>query len=255
VTAQARRVRRLLRWYPRSWRDRYGAATGWQRAATGPHSAAAATLIMVAAAVVLGILGLAAAVPVGWLAVSAASRDRGRHLRGPAALAVAGAIVLTGGARHFAHGWPGTGGGGAEHTLVPGGLAAFGWASTLSVSAYWAHPRLWGLFPTSELTWMMLSPLAWAGLITGCVLVVRRLGLTVRLLRYLAALAAAATGPAVGFLAGAAMWVLASGPGQAAAFRPGLVDAVSLLIMATATAIALRAAVGIRRARIRLARA
>jgi hypothetical protein len=57
-------------------------------------------------------------------------------------VAASGATLLVCGARHFENGWPGTGGAGAEHALVPGGLAAFGWASTLSVSAYLAHPAL-----------------------------------------------------------------------------------------------------------------
>jgi hypothetical protein len=320
ATAHCRRVRHLLRWYPASWRARYGEefaelllaemeerprswrrtanvmasgllarctlggltshelsppeqiraglatlgcalaallafglfllaqlATGWQWAASGTPTAATGTLVMAAAAAILGLIGLAAVVPVGWqVAVIARSDTR---LAVPAMIALGCATVLICGARHFENGWPGTGGVGPEHGLVPGGLAAFGWASTLSVSAYWAHPGLWGMFPAPELAWMVLSPVAWIGLVAGCVTVVRRLVLPVSMLRYLAVLAAAATAVAVAFLAGAATWVL-SRSAQAGAFRPGLVDTASLLIMAVAVVIALRTAAGIRQARL-----
>jgi hypothetical protein len=327
VTPEERRIRRLLRWYPPSWRTRYGEefaelllaelaerpsswrrtanlavsgllarctaagltshqlspaeqirsglatlgcalsalfvfglfilaqlAMGWQWAATGSRAAAAATVVMAVAAGILGLLALAAAAPVGWLVIGAVVRDRDR-LRWPAALAALCAVLVVSGARHFENGWPGTGGAGVEHGLVPGGLAAFGWASTLSVSAYWAHPGLWAMFPAAEMTWMVLSPLAWMGLVAGCVMVVRRLEGTRRLLRYLAAVGAAAVAVAVAFLAGAATWVLARGSGQAAAFRPGVIDTVSLLIMAATVVVALRAAAGVRQARLALAAA
>ncbi len=320
ATAHERRVRCLLRWYPSSWRARYGEefaellladmadrprnwtrtadvaasgllarctlagltshelsppeqiraglatlgcalaalvafglfllaqlATSWQWAATAPPTAATGTLVMAAAAVALGLIGLAAAVPVGWR-VAVIARSDGRLAR-PAVIALGCATLLVCCARHFENGWPGTGGVGAEHHLVPGGLAAFGWASTLSVSAYWAHPRLWGMFPAAEMAWMVLSPVAWTGLIAGCVAVLRRLVLPTGMLRYLACVAAAATTAAVAFLAGAAVWVLAS-PASAGAFRPGLVDGASLLIMAMAVVVALRVVAGIRRARL-----
>jgi hypothetical protein len=320
ATADCRRVRSLLRWYPPSWRARYGEefaelllaemeerprswrrtadvaasgllarctlagltshelsppeqiraglatlgcalaallafglfllaqlATGWQWAATTPPTTATGTLVMAAAALALGLIGLAAALPAGWqVAVMARSNAR---LARPAMVTLGCATVLVCGARHFENGWPGTGGVGPEHHLVPGGLAAFGWASTLSVSAYWAHPGLWGMFPAAEMTWMVLSPVAWIGLLVGCVTAVRRLTLPAGLLRYLAVLAAAAATAAIALLAGAATWVLGP-PVQAGAFRPGLVDMASLLIMAAAVVIALRAVAGIRHARL-----
>ncbi|HXW47604.1 MAG TPA: hypothetical protein VEL03_22600, partial [Streptosporangiaceae bacterium] len=126
-----------------------------------------------------------------------------------------------------------------------------GWASTLSVSSYWAHPALLGRFPAAELAWMALSPLAAAGLVIGVVLVLRRLRLSPGLMRYQARLAAAASVAAVAFLAGAASWVLGRSAGPAA-FRPGLVNGAELLVMAAALAVALRAAAGIRRARFDL---
>jgi hypothetical protein len=218
-------------------------ATGWQVAATGSGPAAAATLAMTCAAAFGALTALAVTVPVGWhVARGAAARGRaGAALRRPAVVALAFAIALVCGARHFENFWPGTSGLGAGHGLVPGGLAAFGWASTLSVSAYWAHPGLLGTFPAPEMAWMVLSPVAWIGLVASVVTVVRRLTLPPGLLRYLARLAMVAVAVAIVFLAGASTWVLAHGPGQSGEFRPGAIDVASLLIMAVAAVIALRA--------------
>jgi hypothetical protein len=315
-----RRVRRLLRWYPASWRRRYGdefaelllaeiaeqpssrrrtinvvgngllarltqagltshelpradqmrsglatlgcalaafgalavamlaqLATGWQWTSPPSGSAEAGTLILAIAIGCLALIGAAAVIPVSGLAVRAIARGQAR-LIWPAALTVASATVLVTGARHFQNGWPGTGGTGAHHLVVPGGLAAFGWASTLSVSSYWVHPGLLARFPLPEVAWMALSPLALAGAAAGLVMVVRRLDVPPRLLRYLTVLAAAASLFAVAVLAGAASWVLGHGPGQAGLFQPGLVDAAGLAIMATALVVALRAVTGILRA-------
>ncbi len=151
------------------------------------------------------------------------------------------------GTHYIQNGWPGTGG--THHGLMPGGVAAFGWASTLSVSSYWVHPALLARFPLSELAWMALSPLAWIGLLTGLVMITRRLCWPARLLRYEATLAAVAAVPAVAFLVGAASWVL--GRGQTGMFRPGLVDSAELAIMAFALVVALKATAAVRHAGLR----
>jgi hypothetical protein len=316
-----RRARRLLRWYPASWRARYGEefaellaaelaerprsarrtadviasgllarctvagltshelapadqaqaglttlgcalaaflglgvamlaqlATGWQWASPTSSSDVFGTLVMTMAGASLALLALAAAAPVGWRACrSAASRDA--RIARSAALALISAATLVAGARHFQNAWPGTGGTGAQHGLVPGGLSAFGWASTLSVSSYWAHPALLGRFPHAELAWMALSPVAAAGLLIGLVLTVRRLTWSGRLLRYEAALAGWACLSAAVFLVGAVSWLLGHGLSGAALFRPGLVNGAELLIMVMSLAVALRAAARIRRAR------
>ena len=88
---------------------------------------------------------------------------------------------------------------------------------------------------------MILSPLAFAGLIAGLVLIVRRLELPGALQRYLAALATAAVPAAVAVLAGAASWVLDHGPGQTGLFQPGLVDGTGLAVMSAAVVVAMRA--------------
>ncbi|HEY2639909.1 MAG TPA: hypothetical protein VGI66_08500 [Streptosporangiaceae bacterium] len=320
VSADAARVRRLLRWYPASWRARYGEeftellladfaerprsgrrttdvigsgllarctcagltshrlptaeqgpaglatlgcalaafaafgmamlaqlATGWQWASPGSPAAATGVAVMVVAAVCFGLIGLAAIIPLGWQAAVAARGDR--RLARPAGLAVASAAVLIIGTHYLQNGWPGTGG--THHGLMPSGMAAFGWASTLSVSSYWVHPALLARFPMPELAWMAASPAAWIGLLTGLVVVTRRLSWPQRLLRYQATLAVAATAVAIAFMAGAASWVL--GRGQTGMFRPGLVDSAELAIMAIALVVALRAAAAVRHAGLRRA--
>jgi hypothetical protein len=62
----------------------------------------------------------------------------------------------------------------------------------------------------------------------------------------------AASVAAVPFFAGAASWVLGSGPGQAGLFRPGLVDGAELLMMALSLVVALRLSLALLHARRRL---
>jgi hypothetical protein len=317
----ARRVASLLRWYPRSWRARYGEefaelllaelaeeprsfrrtadiavsgvlarctsagltshalrpgeqiqygvatlccalaafltfgvamlaqlATGWQWVAPRSASALGGSVAMSVAAACLVLIGLLAAVPVAWRAAVTAVAHRDGSLARSAGLMLASGAVLVGGTLHVQNSWPGTGGTGALHELVPAGIAAFGWASTLSVSSFWVHPAILAILPASELAWMILSPFAVIGLVTGLAAVVRRLTLQGWLLKYLARLAVAACVTAVPFLAGAASWVLGNGPGQAGLFRPGLINGAELAIMALALVVALRAALGIRHA-------
>ncbi len=223
-------------------------ATGWQWVAPRSASALGASVAMSVAAACLALIGLCAAVPVAWRAVVTAVGRRDRRLARSAGLMVASAGVLIVGTLHFQNSWPGTGGTGALHELVPAGIAAFGWASTLSVSSFWVHPALLGVLPASELAWMVLSPFAVIGLVAGLAAVVRRLTLQGWLLKYLARMAVAASVAAMAFLAGAASWVLGNGPGQVGLFRPGLINGAELAIMALALLVALRAAFGIRHA-------
>jgi len=305
----ARRAAQLLRWYPQSWRARYGAefaelllaefaehprswrrgldvaghgllarladagltsrmqppeqslaivgcalatfgvlavamlaqlAMGWQWASPGSSSVTGATLVMTLAAVSLGLMGLAAAVPLILLVLGSAARPDGRVMR-PAGLALGCAVALALGAKHFQNSWPGTGGTGAEHGLVPGGVAAYGWASTLSVTSFWAHPGLLGRFPAAELAWMVLSPLTGIVWVGAVVILVRRLSLPRRMVSYLTRLARGACGAGVAFVTGAALWMLGQSPASGL-FRPGLVDAAELVVMMFALALALTAA-------------
>ena len=306
-----RRVRRLLRWYPPSWRERYGAefaelllaelaeqprawrrganvarcglaarlatagladlpgagpaataraclgtltcslavfltfgttmwaqlAVGWQWAPPATTATTVAMLVMSGSLVLLAVLALLAAVPAGLAAIRAARRGQARRLRGPAALAAAGALVLVAGARHFGNGWPGTGGHWWPHQgLAPGGVAAFGWAATLSVTSYWAHPAALASFPAAELAWMVISPAALLGVAIGAVTLVRRIEASPRILRYEAWTGRAAVAAMTAFLGGALCWVSQRGPAPAL-FRAGDIDAAGLAVMAIALAV------------------
>ena len=130
---------------------------------------------MTGTVLVLGLVALLAVLPVAWTAASRLARGQARVLAVPSALFLAGLAVMIVGGRHFGNGWPGTGGHPWARTgLVPGGVAAFAWASTLSVSSFWAHPAALAAFPAAELAWMVLSPLALACLVAGAATAVRR---------------------------------------------------------------------------------
>jgi len=254
-------------------------ATGWQWVSPASPSVARATVLMTLAAAAIAITGLAAVLPLLWQILLAARRrdgrgrdgqgrdGRGRDGRGrdgqgrdgrgrdgqgrdgrgwdgrvirPAGLAVACAAALVAGARHFQNSWPGTGGTGAEHSLVPGGVAAFAWSSTLSVSSFWVHPALLIRFPAAELAWMAASPVIGITLMVAAAMAVRRLALPGGVVRCLSWLARAACLAAAAFLAGATIWVVGQGGGDAGLFRPGLVDGAELVGMAITLAVAVR---------------
>ena len=250
----ADRASRLVRWYPRSWRDRYGEefaelliadiaerprshartadvirggvvarlvgaglcgfapdaagpvraslvslacclsiflgfgaaiwsqlTIGWQWSESSGGAAAAATIVTSAAMLAFLVLALLAAAPVVWVVGRRIVRGQGRNLLVPAAVFLAGAAVTFTGGRHFENGWPGTG---AHRGFVPGGMAAFSWASTLSVSSYWAHPSALAAFPAGELAWMAVSPLAVVCVVAGAAATVRRADLPRAVLRY-----------------------------------------------------------------------
>jgi hypothetical protein len=228
-------------------------ATGWQWSSARSAPVLTGTMVMAIALGCLTVAVAAAGVPVAWHAIVAVISARDRRLAWPASLALCCAVTLAVGARHFQNAWPGTGGTGGQHGLVPGGLAAFGWAATLSVSSFWAHPGLLSRFPAPELAWMVLSPLVAISLAAGVTILLRRLVLPGRVARYLARWAAASSAAAGLFLVGAACWVLFLRPDPAPAFRPGVINDAELLMMTPSLAVALRAVTGIRRARLALA--
>jgi hypothetical protein len=325
MTAAARRAERLLRWYPKAWRSRYGeefaelliadiseqprsltrtadvvrggivarlsaaglcgctleasaqvrtsltslgccvavfvgfGATmwsqltiGWQWSEPDTAATAVAMVAMSAAMLAFGVLALAAAAPVLWSTGSRLARGRYRGVLGPAVLVVACALIMFVGGRHFGNGWPGTGGHPwARQGLVPGGVAAFSWASTLSVSAYWAHPSALASFPAAELAWMALSPLAVAGLVGGAVALVRRTGLSPRVLDFETRLGTAVCGVMAVFLGGCCAWILDGGPGPGNLYHVGTIDAAGAVVTTIAFAAARQAA---RTARLGVAR-
>jgi hypothetical protein len=148
------------------------------------------------------------------------------------------------GCRHFAGGWPGTGGHDwGHHALVPAGLASFGWAATRGISSYWAHPGALASFPLIEVLWMLVSPVALVGLIASSARIMHRLDLSPRVLRYEVIVTTVAVAVVLVLVLGAGLWVLDDGaPGPTGIYRVGLINFVGLGVMAAACAAACRAA-------------
>jgi hypothetical protein len=316
-TAARQRAARLLRWYPREWRARYGEefsellvadleerprstrraldvarggltarlavsglggrplhtdergrrslaalvgalsifsvlaislwaqlTVGWQWSPPDTAATSVAMVVMTVGVVVLGAIALGAAAPVCWLAVRSMTR-RGRRPRlfGPICLVVAGLAILVIGTHHFANGWPGTRGHPwSDQGLVPGGVAAYAWASTLFVTTYWLHPAALLRFPSGELAWMAVSPLAVSAVIVGASRVVRRIEFPVRILRYERRLGVLAAVVMALYLAGAGLWITDGGSGPRGLFHIGSIDVVELAAMALLVIVAGRAA-------------
>lgn len=304
-----RRVRRMLLWYPPSWRARYGEEFAellladladrprcWRRTAdlagTGlrarltaaglaghpldPAAAARASLaaaacsaaafgvfggamwaqlaigvqwdvppqqgitqalgLMSAALTLFALLAVLAAVGVLVAAVRMCRIGQGRRLARPAAMIAVSTLVLVLGGNHFANGWPGTGGDLLVHQgLIPGGIAAFGWATTLWVSSYWAHPAALAAFSAGEIAWMVASPAATAVLVTGAARLLRRIKLSPAGLRYEIWLGRLAAASMLALLVGAGRWITLPALGDQM-FHPGLIDVAGLAAMAVAAA-------------------
>ena len=208
-----------------------------------------ATGVISVAMLALLALALLAALPVlATLAVRLVVGGRGgrQALGRPAAVLAGGAAFLFVGGRHFENGWPGTGGHGS---FVPAGLAAFEWATSLSVSAYWAHPASFlASFPRAEVAWMATSPLALAASVAAAAVLVRRARLAPRVLAFEVRLAAAACAVMLVVCAAAACWVATSGgsrltaAGLAAPFHAGLIDLAGTGLLTAVLPVAAQAA-------------
>ncbi|HEV3382390.1 MAG TPA: hypothetical protein VG142_15605 [Trebonia sp.] len=201
------------------------------------RAAAVATVVTSAAMIAILVLAAAAALPVCTAIVVRIARYRDKCLVSPALVFVAAVTGLFIGGRHFGNGWPGTGG---HHGLVPGGLAAFEWALSLSVSSYWAHPGALAAFPAPELAWMAASPVALAVAVTSGAICVRRVDLPPEILRLQARLAATACAVMAAFLAGCSCWVATGG--RQNLFHAGLIDVAGIAVLTFALLVAQHAA-------------
>jgi hypothetical protein len=216
---------------------------GWQWSAPATAGTVVATFVMTGTVLVLALLTLLAALPVAWTVATRLAAERARSLAVPSALVLAGLAIMVVGGRHFGNGWPGTGGHPWGRTgLVPGGVAAFCWACTLSVSSFWAHPAALAAFPAAELTWMALSPIALASLVAGAATTVRRAELSPALLRFEGRLAIAACVAMAVFLGAGCAWLAGRTTPPGSPFRPGAIDVAGLAVMALALGIACQAA-------------
>jgi hypothetical protein len=215
---------------------------GWQWAPPATRATSLAMVVMSAGLMVVGVLCVLAAAPVAWLAARSVA-TKWRHLVGPIGLVVVGLAVLAAGTHHFANGWPGTRGHPwADQGIVPGGVAAYAWASTLFVTTYWLHPAALTRFPGTEVAWMLVSPVAVVALIVGATRIVRRVDLSPRVLRYERRLGLLAAVTTTVFLTGAGLWVVDGGPGPRNLFHIGSIDVVELAALALMVLVAGRAA-------------
>jgi hypothetical protein len=214
-------------------------ASRWSRPAT---TATRTAVVLMTVAVIICLAAAAGGViPVAWSAAVATARRQVPGLLRPAAFFSLGAAVLVVGGLHFRSGWAdGDGHPLAHQSAGPGGAAAFMWASTLAVSAYWAHPAVLLSFPPSEVAWMVLSPLALILAVTEAVQTIRELELSrglLRFVRYMAGMALCGSGL---FLFGTITWLVDGGPGPDNLYQAGTVDVVGLAVMGTAVVVALR---------------
>ena len=219
----------------------------WTRPASTASAAAIATVATSVAMSALLVIALLAALPVLAAVGTRIARRRAGHLLRPSAVLVMATAIVFFGGRHFENGWPGTGGHGG---LIPGGVAAFEWATSLSVSSYWAHPGALGAFPALEVAWMAVCPLAQVVAVASAAIVVRRVALPARVLSFETRLAAAACAVMMILLAGCSWWVATGGRpaaglpsgGQPGLFHAGLIDVAGVAVLALALAVAVQAA-------------
>lgn len=212
---------------------------------SGSATLAATNVISVAMLALLALAVLAALPVLATLAVRLlAPGPAGRKaLCTPAAVLLACVTFLFIGGRHFENGWPGTGGHGS---FVPAGIAAFEWASSLSVSAYWAHPGdFLARFPAQEVGWMATSPLVLAAAVVAVAVLIRRARLSPRVLAFEVGLAVAACA-VMAVVCGAAGWWVATngrpaGGGVLPPFHAGLIDLAGTGLLAAALPVAVHA--------------
>jgi hypothetical protein len=217
-------------------------AIGWQWSRPAAPATSAAIVAMACLLAIFAALAVVGVAPVLCTVVARFATGRGRALAGPFAVFVAGTIVAVLGARHFAAGWPGTGGHPWAHQhLLPGRLAALAWAETLSVTSYWAHPGALLGFPPDELLWMAASPVALVAAVAGAARTIRRVDLSSRVLRFELALARIACGVMVVFVAAVCCWIASGGTGPRDLFHVGAIDFVAVAAMVAALLVARRA--------------
>lgn len=217
-------------------------ATGLQWAVPDNRGITQALDLMSLALLTFCVVAAAGLVALIHAAIMAVRRRQGGQLLGPAAVAVTCAAVLFFGGRHFANAWPGTGG----YLLtaqgsVPAGIVAFGWALSMWITSYWAHPAMLAAFPPTQVAWMTLTPLAAGGLMISVARLIRRLDRSPRALSFETWLGRVAGGGMLLFLGGALRW-LSSAATARPAFDVGSIDLVGLAVLVLVVATGLRAA-------------
>lgn len=220
----------------------------WQWAAPPSPLTTTGTLAMSLCLLGLALVGAVALVPVASAVALALWRPGRSRLFVPLCVLASSLCVLVVGAHRFEDGWPGTGGHHRwpDQGLAPGGVAAFAWAATLSLSTYWAHPAELSRFPSAEVAWMATSLVAIIALVASAGTTVRRVELSPRGLRAELRCARVAGVALLGFLLGALAWLWAGTPSTPGLvrhdlFHVGAIDAVGAAAMVVALALYARA--------------
>jgi hypothetical protein len=202
---------------------------GWQWAPPHDPATGVALAAILAGLVALAFIVVLAATPVLWSAL----RRRANGVRLPLVALSAGLTVLVLVGIHFAPHWPGAGGHAWNaRKLAPGGLAAFAWATTLSLTSYWAHPTKLAAFPAGQLAWMISAPFALTAILGGASTVVRRTHLSARALRYELRLARAAGFAMLTIFGGALCWILTANSAPDRLYATGTIDLAEIAVMA-----------------------
>ena len=214
---------------------------GWQWAPPATRATAWAMYAMTYGALALAAVGVAAVVPVAGVTLWRLVRRPSPALVRPLLVLALGVAILVVGTHHFANGWPGTRGHPwVDQGVVPGGVAAYAWAASLSVTSYWVHPGALGAFPPAELAFMVVSPLALLAVVVSAARLVRQLHLPTSIVRYGHQLSRVGALAMVVFFTGAALWVVDGAPGPHNLFHVGAIDVLELLAMLGALALAVR---------------
>jgi hypothetical protein len=207
-------------------------AVGW--AWSAPTDPGTRTAMVLMSGALLGLAFVTALVIAMLFGAAISSLFRGGTPRPwrPAVTMLAAAVGLYLGCHHFGAAWPGTGGHPwSGRGLVPAWVARLGWAGTLWISAYWAHPAELRSFPASQVAWMALSPAAWMVLFGAGLRFGRHAQLRASLERLVIVAAGVAVGLMAVFLAGAGTWVLTGGPGPSGLFAAGKIDLVTVAML------------------------
>jgi hypothetical protein len=205
---------------------------GWQWSAPATPATTIAIVVMSVVVAAFAVLAVCAVVPVIMTVARSFLQGNGRGFGRPLLLVGIGLGVVIAGSRHFGNGWPGTGGHPWAHQgLVPGGVAAFSWASTLSITSYWMHPAALMAFPPAEVAWMSASPVAMLAVAVGSAKVIRRVHLPHRLLRFEILLGRLAIAAMSLFVVAAGVWLLEGGAGPRGLFDAGSIDRFAVTAM------------------------
>lgn len=216
-------------------------ARKWSEPATPATEIA---VVIMTISLFIGItLAAVGAVPIAWQTAVATARRRTPQIRRPALLFMAGIAVLIAGGLRYRNGWDGSGAHPWTHQAIGlGDATAFLWASTLAVSAYWAHPSILLGLPVSEIIWMVLSPVALLAAVIGGAHTVRGLDLSPQLLRFTNCVARMVTMALGLFVLGTLTWLLDGGPGPSNLYQPGTVDQLGVVVMTASLGVAVLSA-------------